>query len=1456
MQLPKNIHLGLIFLGIIVAFSLFQLALLAPSSWPTDTDWNLLTHNGNVLVDEEERGSCTDSTRNANVQQSNDIGSQADCQGPAPHYNPGNNGQPGSTDQNTYSAALYYEDANGDSSGCSNIADDYLYFRTRLVGDPLQSNPAKGFTNDYWWYLFDINMDNAPDFYIRLNGNGNKTAEHLDVIYETSGDADPTGEPVVANHVNPIDNGMARALLTPDNGTVGDYDESFLDFQLPLTDFDDNGGIQQLCEGSTLEVSKISTSANHNNPYHKDYILDLLLPSDPIVLGDSNYEVIKTVSGIVGSTVEYEVNINNLNNTLTGILYTDPLLGGGIFVTSAYGAGSGIQVTIDGNTFNMTNSADSPDTGGCTYSGCEADYNATTPGAVTFTNDWLYPFGSGTPLYDSITLRYQVNYPLTGTYSNQGYTVTNELTNNEYSDDPSYDDGSECSDPSGNNCNDGDTGNDDPTLATIHNDDFGDAPDPTYPTLLASGGAFHTILPGIYLGASIDSEPDGQPDPFALGDDAFDGNDDEDGVTFMSPLIPATPATIDVVASAPGFVEGWIDFNADGTWATPGDQIMFAVPVVPGLNTIPIIVPPTATPGPTYARFRYSTVPALPFMGPAPDGEVEDYLVDITANASIGDLIWDDENGDGNKDAPEPGLDGITVDLYLDDGDSVFEPGAHDGIPLMTQTTAGGGAYDFFPLSPGSYWIDVTDTGGVLTNFIQTGGNTLPELIVLGPAVDYNNADYGFYDTHSDDDGDGIIDIVECPGAPPFVACLDTDGDGFPNYLDIDADDDGIVDNVEAQSESAYVPPTGLDTDGDELDDAYDPDNGGFLITPVDRDVDLIPDYLDLDTDGDTVPDLIEGHDANFDGVPDTLPTGVDSDNDGLDDAFDTLPIGDPLNEIGSNSPLQDFDSDGVRDWRDYDDDDDLILTIDEDLNGNNDPTDDDADSDGHPEYLDYNPMGYFYNEISGQIIAGASISVTGPGLVTILEDGSNGYYKWDFDGTPGVYTMSYTLPGGWGDSIACLATTPAFDPTGQPNPVVLGDYEDSLNPGYLTSNTCTTYYLDFDLEADDPIIINNNIALMQLGGRRGGGGGDDDGPGGGEPEPAGAPEPELQEAPPEVCLMFNPDREIHYTDNVGWPKDYVDFLSRIYKIGEPRQYIISGDGSYHGDESTAVTIVRPLDFTNRFETVKIALTTFCIPIKTTTERHAMELDPNARLGFPDLPRDLPVDHPDRLWVSDQDLEFVLNVMYTAYDLGIIDGRMQPNGDNLAMWSAPMTRAEILKAFVNAADLKGVVLALEADEQVVENPEDYYYDADPNAWYAPYVPFVVRYKIVADVCMPKDVAVINGFDDYAPTEEMAIRTVAAVYSCDDLEDPARFTFADNPAVRAEVFALTARMLYIASSFDHVNQHSGFNMTNPGMIELVFNYLQFAERAEFLFSIKDTDAFKRALGNLDLDKWLQ
>jgi gliding motility-associated-like protein len=169
-----------------------------------------------------------------------------------------------------------------------------------------------------------------------------------------------------------------------------------------------------------------------------------------------------------------------------------------------------------------------------------------------------------------------------------------------------------------------------------------------------------------------------------------------------------------------------------------------------------------------------------------------------------------------------------------------------------------------------------------------------------------------------DDDNDGIVDLDEGNGT------IDTDDDKIPDSFDIDSDNDGISDNVEWQSETKYIEPSGKDLNRNGLDDAYEAESSDVVFVITDTDSDKIPDYIDPDSDNDNIPDSNEGHDANFDAIADLIPTGFDSDNDGLDDIYDIIDgWNNPENSVGSNAYLQDYDNDGIRDWRDTDDDND-----------------------------------------------------------------------------------------------------------------------------------------------------------------------------------------------------------------------------------------------------------------------------------------------------------------------------------------------------------------------------------------------------------------------------------------------------------------------------------------------------------------------------------------------------
>lgn len=162
--------------------------------------------------------------------------------------------------------------------------------------------------------------------------------------------------------------------------------------------------------------------------------------------------------------------------------------------------------------------------------------------------------------------------------------------------------------------------------------DFGDAPDGAaaagYPTYLVNDGARHKLLGSLTLGALVDSEADGQPTAAADGDDVT-GSDDEDGVTFLTPLYRYETAKVKVNASAAGALDAWVDFNADMDWNDAGEQVAVSAAVSAGDNLLSFVVPGTASNGLTYARFRLSSAGGLLPTGLADDGEVEDYAVTI-----------------------------------------------------------------------------------------------------------------------------------------------------------------------------------------------------------------------------------------------------------------------------------------------------------------------------------------------------------------------------------------------------------------------------------------------------------------------------------------------------------------------------------------------------------------------------------------------------------------------------------------------------------------------------------------------------------------------------------------------------------------------------------------------------------------------------------------------------------
>ncbi len=174
-----------------------------------------------------------------------------------------------------------------------------------------------------------------------------------------------------------------------------------------------------------------------------------------------------------------------------------------------------------------------------------------------------------------------------------------------------------------------------------------------------------------------------------------------------------------------------------------------------------------------------------------------------------------------------------------------------------------------------------------------------------------------------DGNGNALVYMVTVPGME-VNTCGDTDGDGVPDYLDIDSDNDGIPDNIEAQSTAGYVAKSGVDTDQDGLDNNYDDNMGGasgsngitaaeFINTDGSlTNSDTFPDYLDIDSDNDGIPDNIEAQTTLGYNAPNGVPgvNGLDSAYD-FTDSFTSAGLT-PVNTDGDAEPdYRDVDSDG-----------------------------------------------------------------------------------------------------------------------------------------------------------------------------------------------------------------------------------------------------------------------------------------------------------------------------------------------------------------------------------------------------------------------------------------------------------------------------------------------------------------------------------------------------------------
>ncbi|TWT97565.1 FG-GAP repeat protein [Botrimarina colliarenosi] len=344
-------------------------------------------------------------------------------------------------------------------------------------------------------------------------------------------------------------------------------------------------------------------------------------------------------------------------------------------------------------------------------------------------------------------------------------------------------------------------------------EDFGDAPAP-YPSLSTEDGARHSNVGvgELRLGSDATYEAEGQHTESA------DSDLGDDGIAFGPIHVGQGDASIEVTVSnalVGAKIDGWIDFNGDGSWGGANERIFASRPVTDGVNYLTFEVPAWATPGSTYARFRLSTAGGLGVTGFAEDGEVEDYMVVIDpASAqpiafdlgvtidgdtySLDSIFTIDVDGDGDLDI-----------LSAASGSNRVAWHENDGAGNFVRHTLDGAANDAHAIiatdldSDGDIDVVVTEDGtsDEVNWYENIGGQTFTRRSIATGLQDVRDV------TAADIDGDDDIDLLVA--SPSRIWWLENDGandftprdiadpaDGASSVQAADFDRDGDIDVI------------------------------------------------------------------------------------------------------------------------------------------------------------------------------------------------------------------------------------------------------------------------------------------------------------------------------------------------------------------------------------------------------------------------------------------------------------------------------------------------------------------------------------------------------------------------------------------------------------------------------------------------------------------------------------
>jgi uncharacterized repeat protein (TIGR01451 family) len=427
----------------------------------------------------------------------------------------------------------------------------------------------------------------------------------------------------------------------------------------------------------------------------------------------------------------------------------------------------------------------------------------------------------------------------------------------------------------------------------------------------------------LYIGADcygICSDADGDGDPSRTSDwlarhggtDTPDMDNTESFVFLIDTNNDYVPGSggdgYDVAVGIPGNADIYAAgvYNFVGDLVAPsfgfGEQLPNAVDlfVSPDINRPDLelsIADFSTVPGFDFTPGVTFTFQAYFFSGSfSDDGIGEDSLpglfgaipVTVAAAPSLGDYVWYDVNTDGIQDAGEPGIAGVTVNLY--DGDDNF---------VATTATDASGYYIFDRLNAGNYYVEFVPPAGYVVSPRDAGTDDAMDsdadprtgraiVTTLDPGEHDPTWDAGMYQLASlgdfvwhDLDANGIQELGE-PGMANIAVNL---YDGLDNLLRNTTTDAsgyyvfaGLCPGdyfVEFIAPGGYALSPQDQSHSDTRDSDAHPINGRTIVTildPGEHDPTWDAGLYQLASLGDFV-----WHDLNTDGVQDTGEPGLEN---------------------------------------------------------------------------------------------------------------------------------------------------------------------------------------------------------------------------------------------------------------------------------------------------------------------------------------------------------------------------------------------------------------------------------------------------------------------------------------------------------------------------------------------------------------------------------------------------